>query len=132
VIIFWKVKNPLPGSRAFTELALKDPRIDIKELENRYGKLPTEPRDQNALWYKIFKEKQDEKIIHASHGHWLLFREIVVISVMIALLLVPISLFINFGKISTIYAFLVLVQYLILRQVAVNAAERFTCNVLAR
>lgn len=132
VIIFWRFKNPLPGCRVFSELAVKDPRIDVKELENRYGRLPIEPKAQNTLWYKIYKEKQNEKIIHSSHGHWLLFREITAISVMFALLLAPISLFVTGGKISFIYAFALMVQYLILRQSAVNAAEQFTCNVLAR
>lgn len=132
VFIFWKLKNPLPGCRVFSELAIEDQRIDIKELESKYGKLPTEPREQNTLWYKIYKEKQNEKIIHASHGQTLLLREITVISVMIVLLLVPISLFINFDKISSIYALAMFAQYLILRQAAVNATERFTCNVIAR
>jgi hypothetical protein len=132
LIIFWRLKNPLPGSRVFTELVAEDPRIDIKELENRYGKLPTDPKAQNALWYKIYKENEDEKIINSSHGHWLLFREIAVLSAIIVLLLVPISLSINVGKGSIIYVFSMMAQYLILRQAAVNAAERFTCNVLAR
>ena len=132
MIIFWSLKNPLPGSRVFSELAVEDQRIDIKELEGRYGKLPTEPREQNALWYKIYKEKQNDKIINSSHGQWLLLREMAVLSLIFMLLLIPINLFINFGKIANIYGIILFAQYMIIRQAAINTAERFTCNVIAR
>lgn len=132
VVIFWRLKDPLPGCRVFTELICKDHRIDIKELEHKYGKLPTEPREQNTLWYKIYKERQDEKVILSSHGKWLLFREITIIALILMLLLSPMSLLISFDKSSTIYLALLIAQYFILRQATVNAAERFTCNVLAR
>lgn len=132
VIIFWRFKNPLPGCRVFTDLICKDHRIDIKELENKYGKLPIESREQNTLWYKIYKERQNEEIILSSHGKWLLFREITTIALIFIILLSPMSLLISFDKSSTIYLMLLIAQYLILRQATVNAAERFTCNVLAR
>lgn len=132
VIIFWRLKDPLPGCRVFTELICKDHRIDIKELENRYGKLPTDPREQNALWYRIYKDKQNEKIILSSHGKWLLFREITSIALVFALLLSPISGLISCNKTSAIYSILLIAQYLLLRRAAINAAERFACNVLVR
>lgn len=132
VIVFWCLKNPLPGCRVFTELICKDHRIDIKELENKYGKLPTDPREQNTLWYKIYKDRQNEKIVLSSHGKWLLFREIASIALIFALLLSPISGVIGCNTASAIYSVLLIMQYLLLRRAAVNAAERFTCNVLVR
>lgn len=132
VIIFWRFKNSLPGCRVFTELICKDHRIDIKELETRYGKLPTDPREQNALWYRIYKDKQNEKIILSSHGKWLLFRECAIIALIFMLLLSPVSFFITVDKSSAIYLVSLIAQYFILRQATVNAAERFACNVLAR
>jgi len=132
VIIFWRLKNPLPGCRVFTEMICKDPRININELENKYGKLPTDPREQNALWYKIYKEKQNEKILLSSHGKWLLFREITSVALIFALLLSPVSGLISCNKISAIYSILLIMQYLLLRRTAINTAERFVCNVLVR
>lgn len=132
VIIFWRFKNPLPGCRVFTDLICKDHRIDIKELENKYGKLPIESREQNTLWYKIYKERQNEKIILSSHGKWLLFRECATITLIFMLLLSTMSILISFDKSSSIYSISLIAQYFILRQAAVNAAERFACNVLAR
>ena len=132
IIIFWRLKNPLPGCRVFTELICKDQRIDIKELENRYGKPPNDPREQNVLWYKIYKENQNEKIVLSSHGKWLLFREITSIALMFALLLSPISGLIGCNKTSAIYSILLIMQYIFLRRAAINVAERFTCNVLVR
>lgn len=132
IIIFWRLKDTLPGCQVSTELIYKDHRIDIKEVEHQYGKLPTEPREQNALWYKIYKEKQDEKIILSSHGKWLLFRECATIALIFMLLLSPMSFLISVDKSLAIYLVSLIAQYFILRQAAVNAAERFACNVLAR
>lgn len=58
MIIFWRLKNPLPGSRIFSELAVDDQRIDIKDLEGRYGKLPTEPREQKHCGIKFTKKSK--------------------------------------------------------------------------
>lgn len=46
-LIFWRFKNALPGCRVFTDIAKKDQRINIKELEKRLGSLPVEPTEQN-------------------------------------------------------------------------------------
>lgn len=132
VIIFWRLKNPLPGCRVFTELICKDPRVDIKELENKYGEFPTDPREQNTLWYKIYKDRQNEQIVLSSHGKWLLFREIASIALIFALLLSPISGIIGCNTTSAIYSVMLIMQYLLLKRAAVNAAERFTCNALVR
>jgi hypothetical protein len=67
-IVFLRWKNPLPGSRAFTEWCYRDERVSKEELVKRYGELPTDPGEQNRLWYKIYKEKQNETVVYSSHG----------------------------------------------------------------
>ena len=49
-LVFWT--KPRPGSRAFSELMLKDSTIDRKALSEHFGPLPTDPDEQNALWVK--------------------------------------------------------------------------------
>lgn len=48
-LVFWRFKNSLPGCRVFTDIVDKDPRIDIREFENRFGGLSTKPTEQNRL-----------------------------------------------------------------------------------
>ena len=63
-IIFGKLKYSLPGHRAFTVHAKKDPRIDMKKKKKILGVLPTLPFEQNRVWYKIYqKHKNDEQIV---------------------------------------------------------------------
>jgi hypothetical protein len=47
-LVFLRWHDALPGHRAFSELALRDPRIDVAALEKIHGgRLPTEPGEQN-------------------------------------------------------------------------------------
>ena len=48
-LVFWRWRDPLPGSRAFTKYAQQDVRVDLAALTSKFGALPTSPRDQNAL-----------------------------------------------------------------------------------
>lgn len=55
-IVFHRLKNPLPGCRVFTYLAPKDYRINLDKIEGDYGELPTNPKQQNQLWFSIYKD----------------------------------------------------------------------------
>ncbi len=131
-LIYTRWKNPLPGSRAFSELIDKDERISRQELVNQYGQLPERPSEQNALWYKIYKSKQADPVVLNSHGRWLLFRDLFAISLV---LLVPSTVYtfwnsgVASGFVSLAVALFLVVCLLLCAR---NTGERFTCNVLAR
>ena len=74
-IVFWRIKDALPGHRAFSEHAEADPRIDIAALKKRVGEFPQNPRDQNSCWYKLFQKHQSNVIVSDSHKRFLLFRD---------------------------------------------------------
>ena len=131
-LVFWRVKHPLPGCRVFSVLAQKDPRIDMVSLERAHGVLPSSPDEQNRLWYRIYKQRQNEPIVYSSHGTWLLFRDLTAISCILLILLPAITYPLQGAPGSLVYSGLLLLQHLILSQAARNAGERFTCNVLAR
>ena len=80
ILVFWKIKNPLPGSRVFTSLSKYDPRIDQSLLTTLIGKVPATPQDENALWYRWYKEVQDKLIVQESHKQFLLNRDLAAIS----------------------------------------------------
>lgn len=131
-LVFWRVKHALPGCRVFSVLAEKDPRIDLVSLERLHGMMPSAQEEQNWLWYRIYKQRQNEPIVHSSHGTWLLFRDLTAISGLLLILLTAITILIQGARSSLLYSGFLLLQYLILSQAARNAGERFTCNVLAR
>ncbi len=131
-LIYLRWHHPLPGSRVFSDLLGKDERITRQDLVDKFGELPTSADDQNKLWFKIYKKKQNDKVVRNSHGRWLLFRDIFTIS---SVLIFPsiIFTFWNSGvKIGFIFTLLYLVLLGGIWICARNTGERFTCNVLAR
>lgn len=130
--VYLRWNHPLPSSRVFTELCAKDSRISCESLAKLYGVLPTSPAEQNALWYKIYKEKQSDEVVLKSHGRWLLFRDVFAISIVLFL---PSSAFTFWYSGSTLgltFATLYLVLIFSLWFCARNTGNRFVCNVLAR
>ena len=130
-LVFWKVKNRLPGCRAFTKFAISDQRIDIHALKNYLGKLPEEPTEQNRLWYKLYKEVGEDKIIMGSHRDFLLSRDLCSISFLFALAAIPLGLFFwEDQHIFSVYMIFMVLQYIIVSVSARNFGNRFVCNVL--
>lgn len=133
ILVFWRVKNPLPGTRAFTELGPKDYRIDIADLTRRIGNLPNEPEEQNRKWYKIYKIVQNHTTVKSAHQNFLLSRDLAAISF---LFLIFSPSFIHFTKLEATnalgtYVAVLFLQYIILCLVAQNHGKGFVCNVLA-
>lgn len=131
-IVFWRLKNPLPGTRVFSGLAQSDPRIDIEKISKRHGSIPSDPLNQNRLWFKIYKTYENKVAVLESHKNYLLTRDLTSMSVLfliicsVARILVSASYSLKFGYI----AFLV-IQYILLTIVARNYGNRFACTVLA-
>lgn len=131
-LVFWRMRHPLPGCRVFSVLAPKDSRIDLAALETAHGGLPSSPVDQNRLWYRIYKEHQNEPVVLSSHGVWLLFRDMTAIASILLIVLATITFLGRGPSGSLLYSGFLLAQYLVVSQAARNAGERFACNVLAR
>jgi hypothetical protein len=132
VLVFWRMKHPLPGCRAFSQLAARDERIDMNCLRERLGALPTEPREQNAAWYKLLKRYSDVTIVEKAHKYFLLSRDLSSIALVFAILGCT-GLFIE-GSSSRVvleYTLFMLLQYVVLAVVARNHANRLVCNVLS-
>ena len=73
-------RNPLPGCRAFTEMAPSDPRIDLQRLRALMGDLPESPTNQNSKWYSLYKKVQDELTVSEAYKAFLLYRDLTGIS----------------------------------------------------
>jgi hypothetical protein len=84
VIVSWRVKETLPGHRAFSVYAPSDSRINIDALRKNVGSFPDDPREQNTLWFKLYKKVESEVTVAQAHRHYLLFRDLAAMSLLLA------------------------------------------------
>ena len=131
-LVFWRWSHPLPGSRAFTEYAKTDSRINADALRKHQEPLPTEPDEQNALWFKWYREFQNEPGVKQVHREYLFTRDWAGISFLIILLLGPLALWqMESIRVAVIYLAVLLAQYLLVRRAARNHGIRFVASVIA-
>ncbi len=132
VLVFWRIKEVLPGHRAFLTFVHKDSRIDIERLRMVVGQFPETPRDQNTLWYRLFKQVEGDAGVSQAHRHFLLFRDLAALS-FILMIVAPVTL-LAVGAATEAAKFalwIMVVQYLATATAARFQGERLVCNVLA-
>jgi hypothetical protein len=131
-LVYWKPLDVLPGTEAFTKYGPADPRIDMAALKKNVGSLPSDPIEQNAKWYKLYKQVPNETEVAEAHKLFLMYRDMAVMSLALVVL-VPATLLIV-GAASTapgLAAGLFLLQYLVTALSARWSGIRFVSNVLA-
>ena len=131
-LVFWRWTNPLPGCRAFSEHAPRDPRIDVGALERKLGNLPTGEREQNATWYRLYRTVESDPAVAQNHRDYLFTRDYASFTVLLLIVLGGLALYQidGWGRTFPYIAFLV-VQYLVVRHVATRFGHRFVTTVLA-
>ena len=131
-LVYWKIKQALPGHEAFSKYGPADSRVDMASLRKNVGALPTDPREQNSLWYKLYRKVGSEVGVMDSHKAFLLFRDMAAISILLAIavpitfLLVGVQVFVVWWALA-----LFLGQYFITAIAARNTGIRFVGTVLA-
>ena len=132
ILVFWRVKNTLPGHRAFSKLMAKEPRINADILINKYGELPQAPAEQNSFWYQIYKKYEKDKTVLEAQKNFLLMREMTAIT---CILIVSFAIISPWTITNWLYFFYYLVGLLIctiLTSIAGrNYGKRLVMNVLA-
>ena len=132
ILVFWRIKYPLPGSRVFSDLAKKDLRINLENIREKYGYLPEDHAKQNHLWYKIYKIHESKITILDSQKNYLFCRDLTGISAIFLTIFTIFTLIFVGTQVSIFYYILYLfIQFLILSIAAQNYGNRFVCNVLA-
>lgn len=132
ILVFWRIKSPLPGTRAFSIIAPKDPRIDMNILRKKIKEIPSDPIEQNKTWYKIYKQVEDKISVISSQKNYLLARDISFLSFLFLILSPWSILFVKYNiKLFIIYIIIWLVQYLVISLVARNIGKQFVSNALA-
>jgi len=131
-IVFMRWKHPLPGCRAFTRYAQLDSRVDLATLEQAYGPLPKEPREQNVLWYKIYKSVEAEPSVLQVHRNFLFARDYACLALMMVVVLgVAALLKVTSTGAKTTYVGILFFQFVFAGQAARNHGKRFVLTVLA-
>lgn len=132
VLVFWRLDHVLPGHRAFSHYAPKDPRINMDSLIKNVGALPTSPEEQNSAWYRLLKKVEGEESVSTAHRHFLLFRDLASVSALLTPIIAGTLFVLGLPNISVgmgtgFLAF----QYVITAVVARNHGIRLVTNVLA-
>jgi hypothetical protein len=132
ILVFWRLRDPLPGARAFSMYALADPRIDMAKLKKNVGEFPDKARDQNTKWYGLYRQVDSDPSVVDSHKNYLLFRDISVMSLLLVPTL-PVVLYFNGIDSARILASAAWFfgQYLVTAYAARTTGIRFVQNVLA-
>ena len=132
-IIFWRLGNKcLPSSRAFSQIADSDPRINFGRLSGLYGPFPLEPAKQTSTWYAIYRRHLSEPSVEDAHGAYLLYREMVcLVGVSIMGTLIASVYFRLFWKSTLICVGFLVIEYIAVMLAARFSAEHLVANVLA-
>ena len=131
-LVFWRWANPLPGCRVFSDLLASDPRIDSASLKQRLGKFPKAPHDQNALWFKLYRQHSSALRVLESHRNYLLTRDMTAIAAVFAAVF-PAVVFAHTSdaRIASVYLLALAGQYVLIARAASNYGNRFVLNVLS-
>ena len=134
-VAHFKLKNPLPATRAFSSL-INDNRIDVKALKGKIGSLPRKPDEQNRVWYKLFQEVKQTPEVFAAHKRYILFRDLAVLHGIFLIIwcLCLVTSRIWFGELQNTLIILALINigaYLLFVIASNNSGNRFVATALA-
>ncbi len=132
ILVFWRFTETLPGHRAFSVYAVKDSRIDQDALRENVGAFPDAAKDQNTMWYKLYKKVDGDVTVAQAHRHYLLFRDLAALSLLLAPISVILFYVFDASLVSSGIALAFLIgQYTATAMAARHNGVRFVTNVLA-
>jgi hypothetical protein len=131
-LVFWRLKNRLPGHRAFTKIGPNDSRIDMEKVKALFPDgLPVDPKKQNSEWFQLYREYQDELQVFYSHKAFLVTRDLASLTVVF----IPLSIFGHFllGTPTQMVGYHLSILVILFVGISLSArhyGERFVANVL--
>lgn len=133
-LVFLRWHNALPGHRAFSQYGKIDPRIDLSKIAKLYGSaLPTNPKEQNKVWYNFYKTVDNNPAVLQVHQDFLLTRDYTGLAALFIIIYGSAGLYlIPSWKISFFYILLIIAQYAIVRSAAATYGVRMVTTVLAQ
>jgi hypothetical protein len=131
-LVFWRLKHPLPGCRAFEKEQLeRDVRADERRLvQLAGGSFPRAAVDQNRLWYRLYRTVEADPRVVGVHTDYLTLRDASWFLVLLGGAALASALLFR-GPGNVIFAGVCLVLYVLARQAAAERGMRFVSTVLA-
>lgn len=131
-LVFWRWRNPLPGSRAFSKYGPADSRIDMDAIRKAHGPLPSDPAQQNTTWYRLYKTVEDHPSVLEAHRQFLFTRDASCMLLVLLLTLAPAGfVLIPTTKTAVAYAVVLLAEYALVTRAARVHGARFVTTTLA-
>lgn len=132
IIIFNRIKHPLPGCRVFTKIAPNDERVNFKKLLSIYNNnAPSDPNEQNFEWFRLYKLYENVEVVEESHKSFLLTRDLLAISILLFILATIAHVIVGTTISNIIYSIIIYVTIIfVLKISAFNYGNRFTANVI--
>lgn len=131
-LVFWRFRDILPGCRAFTAFVKSDPRIDGEKLWAKLGQLPSDPAEQNKVWYSMYRRHRDDVTVIEAHQRYLFLRDFASASVLMLLSVLAAA---ALGALPGLHvgraAIFVGAQYIVSALAARERGNRLVTNVLA-
>lgn len=133
-LVFLRWRHSLPGHRAFSTYAVRDPRIDLAALEKLHGgALPVDPVDQNRAWYRLYKTMENDQAVRQVHKDFLLLRDYTGLCAVFIVFFGAAGLYaVPSTKVGLFYLLVMIAQYAVVRHAAANYGVRMVTTVLAR
>lgn len=131
-IVYFRVRHPLPGSRAFSVHLFKEPRADPRRLTQIWGPFPNNPTEQNQLWYRIYITVENYIRVQEAHRAWLFSRDLTAYSIVFLFLFGPVALLSDTQwDVVSWYLLVLAVQFLATMTAARTYGVRLVRTVLA-
>jgi hypothetical protein len=134
-LVFWRVgPRCMPSSRAFSEIAHADPRIDVVRLQARVGGFPVSPAEQSSRWYSIYRKHEKEPAVEDANRAYLLYRDMTSFVPIVGLAVIIVTRFVALPAQQRNWigvAAILLLEFLFIAVAARNAGTRLVANVLA-
>lgn len=132
VLVFFRLRDRLPGCRAFSVIAARDPRIDPVELGVLLPSKTMTGVEQNALWYRWLKSVEADPAIADNHHRFLALRDAAVLLFLLGLTSPFLACISAQHSRWFILGAAFLGAYLVTALAARNSAIRLVANVIAR
>jgi hypothetical protein len=132
-LVFLRWHHPLPGNRAFSKYARQDPRIDQVRLAQLIDvKSLSIPEAENAAWYRIYKESQNDPSVQHVHREFLLLRDYAGLAALFLVGFGAVALLtVQPARVLVVYCLLLAAQFIVVRHAAATYGIRFVTTVLA-
>lgn len=133
-LVFLRRAHALPGHRAFSIHGASDPRVDIDALRRHLGKeWPMDPVAENRVWYRFYKEFENDPAILQMHREFLFTRDYATFAALfIPILGTAAAITVRPVSMMATYLGLLVLQFVLVRRAAATYGERLVCTVLAR